>query len=320
MQTLVADFKRSSGTSNGLRGPAETTSRNAASIPKISEHRDRSGLERLPPEVRRLMLSTLDLLQLKALVRASPIFHQQYLYDRRYLLCVSLGNTLDSVAVDAYALQQFFSQFKNENRDISGFLVSYSENTARRRLKLKDKLTLSEAASMFALYLSLVKPVTESLVENLVGTLVEKQLEASYQLHSGVMYDFTLSNTELMRFTRAAYRFQFLCQLADSDDKDLRVWREDNVQAFLDILEPWEREELYTFYQFAEETYSQVFDDFRWYRYPENPRIDDQGRSPTADGAYHLDLASKFDFTDQRHIKFTAGRNTDALEQIGTST
>ena len=44
------------------------------------------GLDRLPPEVRRHLLATLDLSRLKALVRVSPTFHQHYLFDRKYLL------------------------------------------------------------------------------------------------------------------------------------------------------------------------------------------------------------------------------------------
>jgi hypothetical protein len=58
-------------------------------------------LESLPPEIRLQLLSILELEELRALVHASPVFHQQYLLDRRSLLCKSLETTLRSVTVDA---------------------------------------------------------------------------------------------------------------------------------------------------------------------------------------------------------------------------
>lgn len=73
------------------------------------------GLDILPPEVRRHLLSILDLPRLKALVHASPTFHQQYLIDRKYLLCKSLEETLGSVTVDAYAVHLFAAQDANTN-------------------------------------------------------------------------------------------------------------------------------------------------------------------------------------------------------------
>jgi hypothetical protein len=74
-----------------------------------------------------------------------------------------------------------------------------------------------------------------------------------------------------VRFTRAAYRFQFLCQLADPDDKNFHVWRQYHVQTLLYILEPWEREELYSFCQFAEDIFDRIFDKIRWDLHPDNP-------------------------------------------------
>ena len=58
-------------------------------------------LESLPPEIWLQLLSILELEELRALVHASPVFHQQYLLDRRSLLCKSLETTLRSVTVDA---------------------------------------------------------------------------------------------------------------------------------------------------------------------------------------------------------------------------
>jgi hypothetical protein len=63
-----------------------------------------SGLETMPPEIRRHLLSTLELAGLKALVHASPTLHEQYLLERRFLPCSSLEVTLGSVGLDANTL------------------------------------------------------------------------------------------------------------------------------------------------------------------------------------------------------------------------
>lgn len=42
-------------------------------------------LENLPAEIRRYLLLTLEYEALKALVHASPVYHQQYLLDRKHL-------------------------------------------------------------------------------------------------------------------------------------------------------------------------------------------------------------------------------------------
>lgn len=257
----------------------------------------RTGLESLPPEVRRLILSVLDLSRLKALVHASPTYHQQYVHDRRYLLCRSLEETLGSVTVDSYAVHLFAAPVGNKNRNISGFLRSYADSIARRWLPLADKLTLGDAIGMVTFYFRCVEPVTEHFVHWILQNLQQ----APGQTLDGQPAAITLTNTELARFTRATYRFQMLCYLGDPDDKRIRVWRADNVQAFLDLFEPWEREELYSFYQFAEDIYDHIFDNILWDLHPDNPKFDDQGRPPTPDGAYDLSISNKFGMS----IKYT---------------
>ncbi|KAL6353923.1 hypothetical protein LRP88_12918 [Fusarium phalaenopsidis] len=59
--------------------------------------------------------------------------------------------------------------------------------------------------------------------------------------------------------------------------------------ALLNIIEPWEIEELFAFYQFALNVYDKVFTDIYWDLHPDNPKFDDQGRPPTPDGAFDLD-------------------------------
>ena len=55
--------------------------------------RNKLLLENFPADIRRHFLFTLDYGGLRALVHASPVYHQQYLLDRQYLLCGCLRNS-----------------------------------------------------------------------------------------------------------------------------------------------------------------------------------------------------------------------------------
>lgn len=62
-------------------------------------------LESLPAELRHKILAlVLDMEDLKALVLASPVFHQQYLLNRKAFLRRTLKAALGNVFVDAYAV------------------------------------------------------------------------------------------------------------------------------------------------------------------------------------------------------------------------
>lgn len=68
----------------------------------FQQHYDReTSLENLPPELRDHVLSSLDLDGLKALVQASPVYHGQYLSNRRRLLCNCMDATLKTATVEA---------------------------------------------------------------------------------------------------------------------------------------------------------------------------------------------------------------------------
>lgn len=246
-----------------------------------------SRLENLPPEIRRHFLSILDLPRLKALVRASPTFYQQFLFDRHYLLCRSLEETLGSLTVDAYTI----SQVGVAGKDAPGLLKLYSEQTSRRFMPLVGKLTENDAVEMAALYLHSVKPIAELFARWALDNLAKEVGQDG----KGNEKEPALSHTEMMRLTRATYRFQLLSQLVDPDDWTKRNSGERSTQALFDILQPWEIEELFSFYEFAEEVYNEILNRIRWDVHPQNPKFDDQGRPPTPTGAFDLDSMSKFD-------------------------
>lgn len=260
--------------------PVMSEEPNRELIPKF-ESRSRdcdSSIETLPPEIRRDILSTLDLPQLKALVRASPVFHQQYLFDRHYLLCRSLESTLGILAVDAYTISGV------PGNDELGLLKSYSEETWRRPMPLVGQLTEDGAIQMASFFLGHVKPITERF-----GRWALDNLAREVEQHGkGKEKETTPSHTEMMRLTRATYRFQLLSQLVDSNDWSKRQNAESSIQALFDNIQPWAVEELLSFYEFAEEIYHGVFNRIRWDVHPQNPKFNDQHRPPTPDGAFDL--------------------------------
>lgn len=242
-----------------------------------------SRLESLPPEVRRQILATLDLPQLKAMVRASPTFHEQYLFDRNYLLCTSLEKTLDSVTADAYAVYLYTTQGRDLKQN--GFLKLYSTN--RSWQFLTGRLTYEEALNIVSFYSQLVKPLIEYYSHWILNNLANV-------IGRDACSRIVLTRMEELRLTRAIYRFHLLCQLADPTDSMVTTTsRGETTQAFLNMLEPWEVEELFSFYQFAQDVYNRILKDIRWDLHPDNPKFNDQRRPPTPEGAFDLDGLSK---------------------------
>ncbi|KAJ3544460.1 hypothetical protein NM208_g3039 [Fusarium decemcellulare] len=237
----------------------------AASRPEEAEQADNSRLGCLPPEVRRYILSILDLTSLSALVHASPTFHQQYLVDRRYLLCKSLEMTIGCLTAEAYAVHQLLTP-----RNTSDFLEWYSENCSQRAAPITNELTEGVASSMAGFYLGSVKSIVEYCARSMLDDLKKKA-----DNNHGDQEKVQPSRIEMMRLTRAAYRFQLLCQLV-SPERNSRTSREDTLQAFMNIMEPWQIEELFAFYQFAYNVYDKVFTDIYWDLHLDNPKFNDQ--------------------------------------------
>lgn len=108
---------------------------------KANGQQPKRMIDALAPEVRLYLLSRLDLPELSLLVHASPVYHQQYLQDRQYLLSRSIHQTLGSVAVDALAVH-LFSPREDVQRDIPELLKTYAENALQRCLPSDRKLRL----------------------------------------------------------------------------------------------------------------------------------------------------------------------------------
>lgn len=213
---------------------------------------DNAPFENFPAEIRRYLLSMLEYEGLKALVHASPVYHQQYLLDRQRLLCECLASILGGDTTDAYAVYRSglveFSTSRTEE-EIAQFLEAYQgrRSTSSRRSFLKT-LTLDETISMVTFHCTIIKPLIQHYTCWALENLAKETEE--------VRYNRSLSRTEETRLTRALYRFQLYCNLfgvghCKSPTRRLEFRDDDIVRLYLDVFEPWEVEEMACIFVFV---------------------------------------------------------------------
>lgn len=247
-------------------------------------------LENLPPEVRRHLLSMLELDGLRALVSTSPIYYHQYLLDRRHLLCRCLEVTLRSVTVDACAVYQSSSiEFSDArtSESVSQFLKSYQDRRSGSQYSvISDTLTVDDIVRIVAFHSSIIKPLVRHYTAWALDNLSKEAGDP--QNHE------SLSITEETRLMRALYRFQLCCNLFGVGryrsylQPRLGFDSVGILKIFICIFEPWEVEEIACIYSFAKEKYNQIFDDICWDVNEKNPKFAAQ-RPPTPEGAFDLD-------------------------------
>jgi hypothetical protein len=252
-------------------------------------------LESLPPEVRRQLLSILELEELNALVHASAVFHQQYLLDRRFLLCKCLETTLRSVTVDACAVYRCGSPDFSDTRtseNVIQFLKSYEDRRSSTQYSiLTERLTEDEALGIVTFHSSIIKPLAQCYTRWAMANLADETKDPPSRER--------LSRTEETRLLRALYRFQLCCNLFGRGrhgtfrQPKLGFHSVDILKILNCIFEPWEVEEIACIYTFAKEKYDQTFRDIRWDVHEENPRFEGQ-RPPTPEGAFDLDNSCQF--------------------------
>lgn len=247
----------------------------------MMDSQNASSLEGLPADIRRYLLSVMDLYCLKALIRASPVFHQQYLLDRKLLLANSISNTLGGVCIDAHAALQSESEACKTMNHSNEILQSWRINVqqrASRHFQLADAVTEDEAVSMASFYFRTIVSTGKHFARSALGELLRGENNCK---------EHALSTTEWQRLVRAIYRFQLLCHVVYPPSS--RATIPDNAGYVFHTIEPWEVEELYSFYQFAENLYDKIFDKLRDDLHPNNPRFADQERPPTPESAFEFD-------------------------------
>ncbi|OAQ58310.1 hypothetical protein VFPPC_11650 [Pochonia chlamydosporia 170] len=247
-------------------------------------------LESLPPEILRQLLSILKLEELRTLVFTSPVIHQQYLLDRRYLLCKCLETTLCGAAVDAYVVYQSSSaDFSNSRtrEKVVQFLNSYQDrHSSAQYLNLAEILTEDEAVSMVVFFSSIIKPLAQHYSAWALANL-------SSETGDSLSHE-PLTKTEEQRLIRGLYRFQLSCNLFGTNCQGISLKSKlgfqpvDILKIFICIFEPWEVEEIACIYTFAKEKYDQIFGTIRWDVHEKNPKFEGQ-RPPTPEGAFDFD-------------------------------
>lgn len=214
-------------------------------------------LETLPPEIRRDILAILTLDRLNCLVRASPVFHQQYLASRKYVLVSCLSNTLGSVLVDALLVcrtgSTMFAGTRGDER-VSRVLDDYQNLRLKRNQTLVEELSEVDAVKMANFHSTVILPIASRYI-NWAAHYPGNELDIP-----AFQQPLSLSPVEETRFLRSLYRFQLCCQLFSSGPypnlvPESRHNPVDILTRFFFLHEPWEVEETRCVGVFAEETY-----------------------------------------------------------------
>lgn len=200
-------------------------------------------LESLPSEIRRHILSVSDLTQLKSLVQASPSYYQQYIFDKRYLLETSLKQTLGDCYFDACVVYLCMTQ----ERDIPKLFQLYSEHTTSGSSGQFNTISREQASHMASFYWNIVRPLVDYCAHWALDNLAR---EARKDPH---YHTTAVTRTEKRRITRAAYRFYVVCNILDCSYHSEPSWEPDlDLASYCHtFIEPWEVEEVYSFFQFA---------------------------------------------------------------------
>lgn len=245
-------------------------------------------LEALPAEIRREILDALDFESLRSLTHASPIFHQQYRLDRRFLLRGCLERTLGAVAVDACVAYQSSPDCLTEAptmESVAAFLEAYQGRRFSAAYSILDEaLTESDVVAMAAFHFNVVDPLFKRFTSWALGHLASET--------GGSPHHKPLSTSEKVRVMRAMYRFQLCCNLFYDRRVQCGGSKEplDVVKLFFCLFEPWEVEEVACIHHFSRGEFDRVLRDIHWDLHPENPKFDDQGRPATPTGAFNFDV------------------------------
>ncbi len=220
-------------------------------------------LESLPAELRRrLLFSITNLEDLRALVLASPVFHQQYLLDRKPLLGAALETTLGSVLVDAYAVQTSVSLCQptadpeSRQHAIRSFMDKYVELRSASPDRILEACKTDDHLIGIAVFY-------RSVAQHLVLECAARFL---YNFDSALEVG-NLSAMERTRLLRALYRFQLYCNLfgpgPEEDRSPHGFFLPDILAIFFCTFKPWEIEEIHCLYILVRDKYKATLEAIR---------------------------------------------------------
>lgn len=239
-------------------------------------------LEDLPAELRTtLLMSIPNLATLSRLVHASPVFHAQYLLDRKSILTrVFLTETTEDVFVDVYAAFRSrpskIGPPTGPNTNVTSFLALYRiwrSPSATDRPTL-ETCSLDRICWMARFHQSTVNPLATYFIFWTLANFRSSPVQPNSQSPEATE---VLTRTEKTRLTRALYRFEVFCHLFCGSQYERFVAMDINEVFFSDLdLAPWEAEEMNCIYAFVKQNYEAVVDDVKWDLNEENPKFDGQ--------------------------------------------
>lgn len=194
-----------------------TERQNYSVVQHAPKDADSPTLEGLPPELRTaLLLNMPDLATLSRLVHASPVFHAQYLLDRKSIVFHAiLEQMTEDVFFDVYAaFKSHPSRIgppRGPNTNVTDFLNLYLawRSTCLTTRPTPDTYSFQEICSMASFHQSTVCPTASYFVSWMLANFRSGPAPPSAQPLGG---EETLTRTE-KRVMRACYRFEVFCHL-----------------------------------------------------------------------------------------------------------
>ncbi|KAK3305233.1 uncharacterized protein B0T15DRAFT_555182 [Chaetomium strumarium] len=275
---------RSLPTYHGKAGQGNGQSQ--AVMAPLKSAREPCTLASLPVELVSQILSLLpSLVDLKAAVQATSIFHQAYLSDRRRILYVALQATLgDSVFVDAYAVQTT-SHFQNLAQVARQTAIEHFITFIHQRFPFLPRNTILQLPACSVEDLTGISGFFFSAIRPLLQKVPEMFLQVA---PPGVVVD-PVSTLETRRIMRALYRFELWCNLygagSDACPNYPPLPRGGPIgllENFFEVYQPWEREEIACVYTMLFEMYEGIFDDVRL-RFEEDDKALEEEEASKAD-------------------------------------
>jgi hypothetical protein len=229
-------------------------------------------LETLSAYVRRQILFLFELEDLGALIRASPVYLQQFLVDRHSLLRNSLELSLGSVTIDACAAyRSWVPTFERSAANLDKLLTSFlrrrhfSESYSIRG----EHLTHDEIVGLAAFHGSVVRPIAREYFR-----WAASGLHTLFGDRHRLRQDLP-TKTERTRILRALYRFQLYCNLFGTGNRSVTEAGADGlldttwpsmeaITAFYHAFHAWEIEEIICITAFAHNKYADVY----WETFP----------------------------------------------------
>lgn len=241
----------------------------AEATPTAMQHD--APIEALPAEIRRQILLSLDVEELRTLVRASPVFHQQYRLDRRFILYHRLESSLGRAVVEACVLHRATAigslppNAPGRTEAIRHFGVeTWPARCSDAPYSVAGGgFTADEVGSMVLFHSTVIRPIAQEYATWALELLSKQTQRDRPQI--------PLSRYEETRVARALYRIQLICFLwgSASDNPGWAYAARLSPKDLFQSIEPWEIEEMVCIYIFLHLTYDKTFIAIRWELHPD---------------------------------------------------